>query len=239
MQPALIGHSGTSGLLRHWSITDHAYLIHGRTLRPWVTASGAGMFEWIVGVVSSAGYIGVAALMALENLFPPIPSELIMPVAGFAAARGDLTITGVILAGTAGSVIGTLPWYWLGRRLGRRRIRHLAERHGRWLTISPDEVDRAHGWFERHGGKAVFFGRLIPAIRTLISVPAGIAAMPMGRYLAWSTLGSLIWTSLLALAGYVLESQYDLVAAYMDPVSKGVIALMVLTYLYRVVRRKG
>lgn len=197
------------------------------------------MFEWIVSTVSSAGYIGVFLLMAAENIFPPIPSELIMPLAGFVAARGELDVLGVIAAGTAGSVAGTLPWYWLGRAFGLVRIRRLADRWGRWATVSPDEVDKANGWFERHGGSAVFFGRLIPAIRTLISVPAGIARLPLPRYLAWSTAGSAIWTALLAGAGYALQSQYELVAAYMDPASKVIVAALVLVYVYRVVTRRG
>ena len=196
------------------------------------------MFDKIVEIVSAFGYLGVFLLMLLENIFPPIPSELIMPLAGFVAARGDLNFVGVILVGTAGSVVGALPWYFAGAKLGQERIKHMAKRWGHWLTLSPKDIDKASEWFDRHGKGAVFFGRLMPAVRTLISVPAGIVGMPMSVFLIYSTLGSLIWTALLALAGYLLESQYEKVSQYMDPISTGVVVLMVLYYLYRLLRQR-
>ena len=196
------------------------------------------MFDKIVEIVSAFGYIGVFLLMLLENIFPPIPSELIMPLAGFVAARGDLNFIAVIVVGTAGSVVGALPWYYAGAKLGQARMKRFAERWGHWLTLSPEDVDKASEWFDRHGKGAVFFGRLIPAVRTLISVPAGIAGMSMTKFLIYSTLGSLIWTALLALAGYLLESQYEKVSEYMNPISTGVVVLMVLYYLYRLIRQR-
>ncbi len=196
------------------------------------------MFDKIVEIVSAFGYIGVFLLMLLENIFPPIPSELIMPLAGFVAARGDLNFIAVILVGTAGSVVGALPWYYAGAKLGQARMKRFAKRWGHWLTLSPEDVDKASEWFDRHGKGAVFFGRLIPAVRTLISVPAGIAGMSMTKFLIYSTLGSLIWTALLALAGYLLESQYEKVSEYMNPISTGVVVLMVLYYLYRLIRQR-
>ena len=196
------------------------------------------MFDKIVEIVSAFGYIGVFLLMLLENIFPPIPSELIMPLAGFVAARGDLNFIAVILVGTAGSVVGALPWYYAGAKLGQARMKRFAERWGHWLTLSPEDVDKASEWFDRHGKGAVFFGRLIPAVRTLISVPAGIAGMSMTKFLIYSTLGSLIWTALLALAGYLLESQYEKVSEFMNPISTGVVVLMVLYYLYRLIRQR-
>jgi len=196
------------------------------------------MFDKIVEIVSAFGYIGVFLLMLLENIFPPIPSELIMPLAGFVAARGDLNFITVILVGTAGSVVGALPWYYAGAKLGQARMKRFAERWGHWLTLSPEDVDKASEWFDRHGKGAVFFGRLIPAVRTLISVPAGIAGMSMTKFLIYSTLGSLIWTALLALGGYLLESQYEKVSEYMNPISTGVVVLMVLYYLYRLIRQR-
>ena len=196
------------------------------------------MFDKIVEIVSAFGYVGVFLLMLLENIFPPIPSELIMPLAGFVAARGDLNFIAVILVGTAGSVVGALPWYYAGAKLGQARMKRFAERWGHWLTLSPEDVDKASEWFDRHGKGAVFFGRLIPAVRTLISVPAGIAGMSMTKFLIYSTLGSLIWTALLALAGYLLEPQYEKVSEYMNPISTGVVVLMVLYYLYRLIRQR-
>lgn len=194
------------------------------------------MFEIIVDIVSRSGYLGIFLLMFLENLFPPIPSELIMPLAGFAAARGDLNITLVVAAGTAGSVVGALPWYYLGVLFGRERLKRIADKHGRWLTVSSGDIDVASRWFERHGRSAIFSGRLVPAIRTLISVPAGIMRMPMLAFLAYSAAGSLIWTGLLAAAGFTLQAQYAVVAQYLDPVSKGIVGLIIVGYLYRLVR---
>jgi membrane protein DedA with SNARE-associated domain len=189
--------------------------------------------------VESAGAAGISLLMFLENVFPPIPSELIMPLAGFTAARGQASLVVVILAGSVGSLAGALLWYGIGRWLGLDRLKGLAARHGRWLTLSPDEIDGAQRFFERHGGKAVLLGRLVPGVRTLISVPAGIVRMPLGTFLIWSALGTLAWTAALAGAGYLLESRYDVVAGWIGPVSNVILCAAVLWYLYRVVTFKG
>jgi membrane protein DedA with SNARE-associated domain len=178
------------------------------------------VFDFIVDIMAEGGYIGIFFLMLMENVFPPIPSELIMSLAGFVAADGELNIVWVILAGTAGSVAGALFWYYAGLLFGRQRIDRLAERHGRWLTVSPAEIDAATRWFGRHGRTVLIFGRLVPAVRTLISVPPGILRMP------------------LATAGYLLKSQYAMVEQYADPITKGVLVLLVAVYLYRVIRFK-
>lgn len=192
------------------------------------------MFDWITGFIDGVGLLGIAALMLLENVFPPIPSELIMPLAGFNAAQGQQSLVGVILSGSAGSLAGAWLWYFIGQRIGARRLRKLAAKHGRWLTITPEEIDQSHGWFDRYGGIAVFIGRLIPTVRTFISVPAGIAEMPLPKFLAWSAFGTVLWTSFLAVAGYMLESQYEKVIAWLDPVSTGVVVVLVAWYLWRV-----
>lgn len=192
------------------------------------------MFDWITSIVKQSGYFGIALLMFAENLFPPIPSELIMPLAGFSAAHGDLNVFLAVMSGAAGSLLGAVFWYYLALWIGSHRLQAWAARHGRWLTLTPEEVDNACVWFNRHGGKAVFVGRLIPAVRTLISVPAGFARMPLVRFLIASTLGTVIWTALLAGAGYLLESQYRKVADWLNPIANVVIALLVLSYLYRV-----
>lgn len=197
------------------------------------------MFDWIVDLVEQGGYVGIALLMLAENLFPPIPSELIMPLAGFSAAQGKLDVVLVVLSGTIGSVLGALAWYYLGRWLGPDRLRRFAARHGRWLTLSPAEVDRARDAFARWGAPAVFAGRLVPAVRTLISVPAGIAAMGLGRFLAWTTLGTALWTAFLAGMGYLLENRYQAVAGWVNPVSNVVVGALVLLYLYRVITFRG
>lgn len=197
------------------------------------------MFDSIIGLIEQGGYLGIIFLMFLENVFPPIPSEVIMPLAGFLAARGDLNAIGVVIAGTFGSFIGALPWYYAGALLGEQRMRWLAERYGRWMTMSGDDVTEASLWFRAHGVKAVFFGRLVPAIRTLISVPAGIARMPFRSFALYSLAGSMIWTAVLTLAGYFLHAEYERVADYVDPASKVVVLTVVGIYLYRlVVRRK-
>lgn len=193
------------------------------------------MFDLITSLVTDTGYVGIALLMLAENLFPPVPSELIMPLAGFSAARGELSIVGVLIAGTIGSVTGALVWYEVGRRIGIDRLRRWAGIHGRWLTLSPDELDQAMDWFERHRGPAVLVGRLVPAIRTLISVPAGVSRMPRPAFLAWTTLGTVLWTAFLAGAGYLLEGGYAKVEAWVNPVTNIVVAILVLGYLYRVV----
>lgn len=192
------------------------------------------MFDLIIKAVEQTGYLGVALLMLAENVFPPIPSEVIMPLAGFVAARGDLNPVLVVVAGVAGSVAGTWLWYWAAVTLGRERLKRWTERHGHWLTIGPDDIDRASDWFRRHEGAAVFFGRLVPAVRTLISVPAGIAEMPLPRFLLYTTLGTTLWTTALMLAGYLLENQYQAVADWVNPVSNVVLGGMAAWYVYRV-----
>lgn len=192
------------------------------------------MLEWISDFVGRTGYVGILLLMLAENVFPPIPSELIMPLAGYHAARGTLSMAGVVAAGTAGSLAGAAFWYGVGRWVGAERLKRLALRHGRWLTLAPADVDEADAWFDRHGTKAVLIGRLVPGIRTLISVPAGIAAMPPVAFVAWTLAGTLLWTTLLALAGHVLESEYRTVAGWVGPVGNAVVAGLAVAYVWRV-----
>ncbi|MBP0483093.1 DedA family protein [Sagittula salina] len=192
------------------------------------------MFDWITSLINSMGPFGIALLMFLENVFPPIPSELVMPLAGFNAARGDMSLLAVILSGSAGSLAGAYLWYWGARRIGFDRICHLSQRHGRWLSISPDELDRANGWFDRHGGSAVLIGRLIPTVRTLISVPAGVRRMPRALFLGFSAVGTIAWTAALTLAGYWLEGGYEAVSAWLNPISTAVVVGLIAIYAWRV-----
>ncbi|GGG70323.1 membrane protein [Salipiger pallidus] len=192
------------------------------------------MFDWITNLISTMGGFGVGLLMFLENVFPPIPSELIMPLAGFNAARGEMSLLLVIAWGSAGSLAGAYLWYWIGRRIGYDRLCRLAQKHGRWLSVSPDELDSANGWFDRHGGSAVLIGRMIPTIRTFISVPAGVRRMHRGWFLGLSALGTVLWTTLLTLAGYWLEGGYEAVSAWLDPVSTAVVVGLVAIYVWRV-----
>lgn len=194
------------------------------------------MSDWIIGFIEQWGYWGIAALMALENIVPPIPSELIMPFAGYVAASGELHVVGVVAAGSAGSLIGTLPWYVAGRLLGFTRVRGWASRHGRWLTVSPADVDKAQRWFDRRGPAAVFLGRMVPAVRSVISLPAGLADMSPARFLGWSYAGSLLWTGALTALGFALENRYDEAAKWLDPVAKAILGLAVASYVFRVSR---
>ena len=193
------------------------------------------MFDSITGLISQGGYFGILALMLLENLFPPIPSEVIMPLAGYLVASGQLSLIPAVIVGTLGSVLGTGFWYLIGMWIGAERLKRWAARFGRLMTLAPSDIDRAQAWFDRYGAVAVLLGRLIPAVRTLISVPAGIARMPLGRFLGFTFAGSLVWTGVLTAAGMLLHANYGRVADVIDPMSKIVVAVVVLVYLYRVV----
>jgi membrane protein DedA with SNARE-associated domain len=198
------------------------------------------MLDWIVGLVRGMGAPGVGLLMFLENVFPPIPSEVIMPLAGFVAAQGGLNFWAAVAAGALGSLAGAAGWYWVGRAVGERRLRAWVDRHGRWLTLSCEDVDTAKRWFERHGGVAVFGGRLVPGVRTLISVPAGFAAMPLVPFLLYSAAGTALWTLALAVAGRALGTQYDRVSQLLEPAGMVVLGVIAAAYLVRVVRwRRG
>lgn len=193
--------------------------------------------EWILMVMDKLGLVGVALMMFLENVFPPIPSELIMPAAGFAAAIGELSLISVIIAGTIGSVLGALPLYYLGSRLDETRLIRLTERYGKYLLITPKDIISAQAWFDRHGKTVVFFGRMIPAIRSLISIPAGMARMSLLPFLMLTAMGSMMWSTLLAYAGFVLGANYEKVGIYIESVSHYVVLLMVLIFSYLLYRR--
>ncbi|PZN95306.1 MAG: hypothetical protein DCF31_07110 [Alphaproteobacteria bacterium] len=197
------------------------------------------MIEALSGLIERGGYAGIILLTFLETIFPPLPSEVFMPLAGFVAARGELTLPGVIAAGTLGSLAGAWFWYALGRAIGLERTRQLVARHGRWLTLHTADIDRGTAWFDRHGGLVVLFGRMVPAIRSVVSVPAGIAHMPVGRFLLLSGLGSLIWTTLLMTAGFLLEARYLEVARWASPASTIVVGGLVAIYLWRLVRYRA
>lgn len=197
------------------------------------------MSDWILRLVEQLGLIGVALLMFLENLFPPIPSEVVMPLAGFVAGKGEFDIVLVIVAGTAGTAAGALFWYGVARRLGEARLRRWAGRHGRWITLAPDDIDRLSHWFERHRRWAIPLGHLVPGIRTLVSIPAGLFAMKLAPFVALTTIGAAVWITALALAGYALGSRYETVERYLGPASTAIVAAVGLVYLYRVVTFRG
>ncbi len=166
------------------------------------------------------GYFAILLAMFLENIFPPIPSELIMPLGGFYVQQGQLELVPVVMAGLIGTLLGALPWYGIGRVMNEERIERWLTKSGRRFGIAPEDLARSRRWFNRFGNALVFWGRLVPGIRTLISVPAGIEMMPLLPFLIWTTAGSFIWTLLLTLAGVALGESYSQVEVWIDPVSK-------------------
>lgn len=196
------------------------------------------MLEWITNIISSLGYFGIALLMLLENVFPPLPSEIIMPLAGFTVQQGKLSLPFAILAGTAGSVLGALLWYYVGRIVSEQRLRQWIDKHGKWLTLSGQDIDKSKRWFGKHGGVVVFFGRVIPGIRTFISVPAGLEEMPWLPFLLYSTVGTLLWVGLLTYAGYVLGQNYQLVKKFLGPISVVVIVAIIVAFGFWLRRRQ-
>lgn len=196
------------------------------------------MLESITNTINSLGYVGIALLMALENLVPPIPSELIMPLAGFTITQGKMNFLVVVIAGTIGSVLGATPWYFLGKSWGLRRTQKIADHYGKWLTLSGEDVEKAKVWFDRRGYIATGIGRLVPGIRTYISLPAGISKMPLGYFLMYSTIGTIVWVTFLTGAGYILGANYERVGIYLKPISTIVLASILLISIYLIIKRK-
>ena len=188
------------------------------------------MIEWVTGWVVAGGHLGVFALMFLENLIPPIPSEVIMPLAGFAAARGHQSFVGIMVAGVVGTVLGNAVWYELARHIGAERIRPLVERHGRWVAVTGEDMDRAERALRRYGPAAIGFGRMLPGIRTFISVPAGMFLIPRKVFYLWTALGSTPWVVMLGVAGYLLEEHYDRVEGWIEPIGILVVVAIVAAY---------
>ena len=192
-------------------------------------ASGAasdlgGISRWVVDVMEAVGAPGAGFVVALENLVPPIPSEVILPLAGFTASRGGFTLLEVIFWTTAGSLLGAYVLYMLGGWLGRERTRAFI---GRIPFVAVDDVDKVEAWFARHGYKAVFLGRMVPLFRSLVSIPAGIDRMPLLPFLALTLAGSLVWNSVLVLAGYFLGENWPLVEQYAGVLQGVVVAATV------------
>ena len=202
---------------------------------------------FIENAVESNQWIGYGAIllaMFLENLIPPIPSELIMPLGGFYVSQGQLDFLPVVLAGLVGTVVGSLPWYGIGRLVNEERLERWLEKNGRLIGIHPHELARSRKWFNRYGVSLVFWGRLVPGIRTLISVPAGVELMPVTPFLIWTTAGSLIWTLFLTITGFYLGDNYATIESWISPFSnvfKTIIVLIItgslITLLYKTLRK--
>ncbi|WP_294123598.1 DedA family protein [Sphingomonas sp.] len=191
------------------------------------------MSDWIVRLIEQSGYLGVAFLMFLETVFPPIPSEVIMSVAGVAAGQGKLSYALVVAAGTAGAMLGNILWYLAARALGIQRLEPIIRRWGRWITMSWTEVERAQRWFDEHGTFFVFLGRLLPTVRSLVSVPAGLLKMSFRRFMLASTFGTAAWTAILAGAGFKLGENYRDVDKVIGPAANAVLVVLVVGYVYR------
>ena len=192
------------------------------------------MTEWIIRLIEQTGYLGVAFLMFLETVFPPIPSEEIMSIAGVAAGQGKLSYGWVVAAGTAGAMLGNILWYLAARALGIIRLKPIIERWGRWITMNWAEVERAERWFALHGTFFVFVGRLLPTVRSLVSVPAGLLKMRFRDFFIASTIGTAGWTALLAGAGYQLGQNYGEIDKILGPASTAIMVVLAAGYIYRV-----
>ena len=191
------------------------------------------MGDWTTSLIEQTGYVGIFLLMFLETIFPPIPSEVIMPLAGVQAAQGQLSLWAVIASGSGGAMLGNLFWYALARVIGLQRFKPFIVRYGRWLTLDWDDVEKSERLFGRFGAIIVSGGRMLPTIRSVISIPAGLLNMRLKSFLIWSTVGTVVWTAALATAGWGLGKAFRDVEKVLGPLSSAVILLIVVAYVWR------
>ena len=192
------------------------------------------MTEFILDLIQGWGYIGIFILMFLENIFPPIPSEVIMGLGGVAVAQGRFEFWPLVAAAVAGTTLGNWVWYGIGRWVGYERLKPLIDRYGRWLTLDWDEVERLHAFFLKYGSGIVFVCRFLPIARTMISLPAGMVRMNQLKFLIWTAAGSTIWITALAGAGSWFGKQFAEVDKFIGPLAVVAIGALVLVYFYRV-----
>ncbi len=184
------------------------------------------------------GYLGIALLMFLDNVFPPIPSEIIMPSAGYSASQGQLTLFGVIIAGCFGSLLAAALLYWIGYKFNHDSIFRFVDRYGRYMFIKSSDVKKSLDWFEHYGHRIVFFGRMIPAVRSLISIPAGMSHMPFWKFMFYSGLGTIIWTTFLACVGFYFGENQQLMQRIFSQVSHGIILIILVIIAILLYRRQ-
>lgn len=197
------------------------------------------MTDWIISIMEQLGYFGIALLMFLDNVFPPIPSEIIMPSAGFTASQGQLLLSGVIIAGSIGSLLAAAVLYWIGRKISHQSIFNFTDRYGKYLFIKSADVKKSLDWFEQYGHRIVFFGRMIPAVRSLISIPAGMSRMPFWKFMLYSGLGTIIWTSFLACVGYFFGNNTEMMQQIFSQVGYVIIAIVVMLIIWVIYRRQS
>jgi membrane protein DedA with SNARE-associated domain len=190
------------------------------------------MTDWIISIMEQLGYFGIALLMFLDNVFPPIPSEVIMPSAGFAASKGQLLLSGVIIAGSFGSLLAAALLYWVGRKIPNQSIFNWVDRYGKYLFIKSEDVKKALDWFEKYGHRVVFFGRMVPAVRSLISIPAGMSHMPFWKFMLYSSVGTIIWTTFLACVGYYFGNNIELMQQIFSRVGYVIIVIVLILVAY-------
>ncbi len=180
----------------------------------------------------NVAYLVICFAMFLENIIPPIPSEIIMPLGGFFVFQGNLNFYILVFFGLLGTVLGALPWYYLGRFLNEKKLSNFVDSKGKFLGITSQDLNKSKLWFDKYGVSLVFWGRLIPGIRTLISVPAGVELMPLKKFLVWTTLGSLIWVVLLSLSGYVFGENYRIIETYVDNLKVFIKPLIIIICIF-------
>ena len=181
---------------------------------------------------TAIAYLTICFAMFLENIIPPIPSEIIMPLGGFFVYQQKLNFYILVFWGLFGTILGALPWYYLGRLVNQKRLSNFLDKKGKYLGISSNDLVKSKKWFEKYGVSLVFWGRLVPGIRTLISVPAGIELMPLGKFLIWTTFGSFIWVAILTYAGYLFGENYQMIETYLDQIKYIVKPILTLIFLY-------
>ena len=181
-------------------------------------------------------YLTFGLAMFLENIIPPIPSEIIMPLGGFFVYQQKLNFYILVFWGLLGTIVGSLPWYYLGKLVNEKRLSNFLDKKGKYLGISSNDLNKSKRWFDKYGVSLVFWGRLVPGIRTLISVPAGIELMPLKKFLLWTTFGSLIWVALLTYSGYLFGENYLIIETYLDQIKYVVKPILILIFLYFFIR---
>lgn len=194
------------------------------------------MTEWIINLINSTGYFGVILLIILDAVFPPLPSEFVLPLCGYLASQNKFSLTGLIIAETFGSLLSVVPFYYLGIKLGEERLKTFAGKYGKWLTISPKDIEKTDRWFKKHDKWAVLFFRLIPGLRSVISVTAGVNKMKFAPFLFFTAIGAGIWNTGLTIGGYMLGRNYGNIEKFFDPVLYIMIGIVVILYIYRLFR---